>query len=211
MKKAVLMYMVLGVALLALAPSAKANYLLPGATVTPDAEIATGTIIADTGWLSFSMLDGTTGLVAEIVVADASNPYASGDLTFIYQVQDTKGTIEHLSGFDFSGFLTDVQAGTGGSGGSIMSGGILPGTVNRVSTGSVVEFNFAPFIGPGKYSSALIIATDATKYKPGTIGIIDGGGAGVVGYAPTVPEPATLSLVGMGLLGLLGLRKKRVA
>lgn len=215
-KKAVLTYTVLGLALLVLAPSAKATLLVPGATVAPSAEVASGGILADTGLLPFVLGDGTSGTVAEIVIADSANPFGAGDITFIYQVQVTAGPgIEHLTGFDYAGFATDVQSGGAGSGGSIIAGGVAPFDVNRAATGSVVSFNFiAPGVTPilpGSWSEALIIATDATTYKPGTIGIIDGSAAGLLGYAPAVPEPATLSLMGMGLLSLLGFRKRENA
>jgi len=213
-KKAVLTYMVLGIALLVLAPSAKANVLLPGGTVAPDAPNVNGGIIADTGWQNFSY-PGTTGEVLELVVADNTNPYGAGDMSFIYQVQITGGghpAVVTLSGYDYTGWQTDVQAGCE-VGDALLpcAGSTMPVNVTRTADGSSVNFNFTPELGAGMWSYSLIIATDATSIVPGSIGVQDGGGTTANGYAPGVPEPATLSLIGMGLLSLLGLRKKQNA
>jgi len=216
--------MVLGVALLVLAPSAKANPLAPGGTVAPDVcnGCSLGTILAGKYYVpwSYTTTNGvTSGLFEELVITgDASNPYGASDLTFYVAVQDNSSSVdalERVTVSSFTGFSTDVAYdNTTYCGFSPCTAALVdPTSVSRSLNGSVVGFNWpagAP-IGNGDWSSSLLIFTNATTYKPGQVAIIDSGSADLVGYAPSVPEPATLSLLGIGLLGLFGFRKKENA
>jgi len=206
-KRSAWLYMVLGMCLLLVAPMAKANALLPGGTVAPDPANVNGAILATTGWVPFSFA-ATTGQVEELVVSNSTSPFGPGELAFVYQVQISSGTFEHLTGFDFAGYLTDVGSGCE-VGDALLpcAGSTLPTNINRTGDGSTISFNFSPELVGGMWSYALIINANTFLYKTGSIGLIDGGGATVTGYEPT-PEPAICSLLGVGLLGLLGLRKK---
>lgn len=202
MKKAYLSFVV-AVATLAFVSSAKANVINPGQTVAPDAIATKGTILQDTGLMPFTLADGTSGTVAELVVQDTASPYASGDYSFVYQVTVSSGNVGAITGYNYAGFLTDVEAGVG-CGGSVTCSGTqnAPTSASRTADGGTIQFNFSPFVVAGQNSESLIIATNATSYHSGLIGVIDGAATTLNGWAPNVPEPAVASLLGIGLLAL---------
>jgi hypothetical protein len=193
-------------------PVSRADTLVPGGTISvPSSTILNGTIIADTGLQSFNFV-GDTGTVAELVLRD----FNTGNVDFVYQIVVTGGLIGSLTGFNFAGFATNVGFGTpanGQFGGSVTNGGtVAPSSIGRSADGSVVQFNFNPNIS-GVTTYALEIQTDASGFTSGSIGLIDGGGATLNGFAPSnsVPEPTTNSLLGAGLVSLFALagwRKK---
>jgi hypothetical protein len=200
--------------LVATATPSFATSLTPGGSVTPSVDGGGFTQLAYTGPMSFNFA-GDTGRVQEWVgtVAGLSNPFPGG-LTFIYQFTVTAGIIDSLSASSFGSFLTDVQyAGCGLAGcfgsGTLLPPNSVPPNATRSPDGTVVQFNWLNTpVGAGQTSVALEIFTNATAFYGGSIGLFDGGGATFSGFSP-VPEPATLSLLGTGLLALAGgLRKK---
>jgi hypothetical protein len=195
-------------------PVSRADTLPPGGTIaSPSSMIimSTGPSLANTGALPFSFV-GDTGTVTEIVFQDT----ITGNLDFVYQVTVATGFIGGVTGFNFAGFMTNVGFGTPANnqcgGGIACTGTVAPSSIQRSADGSVVQFNFNPNIS-GVTTYALEIQTDASGFTSGSIGLIDGGGATLNGFAPSnsVPEPATNSLLGAGLVSLFALagwRKK---
>lgn len=193
-----------------------ASVIPPGDSVSPvPTADAAGAIMMDTGLVPYSYLGGVdTGTVREIVVADSSNPFGAGDLTFIYQVHVATGDIGRLTGFDYTGFLTDVVQHSGHPP-LITTGTHAADLADRSPDGSVVGFDFLTPISPEPSptdsttdtSQALLVRTNATSFTSGSIGLIDGGGTTVAGFAPApVPIPSS-AWGGLGLLGLLAIRR----
>ncbi len=181
--------------------SAQAIPVAPGGAVAAGAvPNPVPTILADTGLEAFSFGSPlATGTVREIVVADAGNPFGAGKRSFVYQFRDTTGDVGRITGSFFT------------------SGTAMPSTIDRSGAGDVVGFNFIPPVTPDGGSSdtsfELIIRTNATNFGPGSIGIIDGGGQTLAGFAPTpttaVPEPAPIVLLGLGAAGMWTYGRKR--
>ncbi len=177
-------------------------------------------ILADTGLEAFSFGSPlATGIVREIVVADSSNPFGAGKLSFVYQFRVVTGDVARLSGSSYAGVLTDVGINIPMAP-FFTSGTAMPSTIDRsAGLGDVVGFNFIPPVTPDGGSSdtsfELIIRTDAFTFVAGSIGVIDGGSETLSGFAPTpghafqTPEPASIVLLGLGAAGICAYGWKR--
>jgi len=124
-------------------------------------------------------------------------------LLFVYQVSNEPigvhaDHIQTLSTTDYSGFTTDVDVD-----------GVAGKIISRGSSGSTVTFNFLN-IEDNTTSPLYWVQTNASYYTWGGTNLIDGGTANLRTYCPTaIPEPASMVLLGIGILGLFGLGRKK--
>ena len=187
----------------------------PGNTIFPvDCTGSTsGTLLAFMSQsFSYHTTAGTnSGFVYSAVYNDG------GTLDFYYQVvnSSTSATaLARMTANTFTGFTTNsafIANGHTLGGTSFVDGTVMP--VTSDSTGAVIGFSFYPVITdeiqPGQESNVLIISTNAKSYSNGNAAIIDGGSTFVNAFQPTgVPEPATLGLLGLGLIGVASLRRR---
>lgn len=199
----------LAVFALALLPVAAihATPILPGMMVTGSPLAYGGTVVgSQVGTIS----PGTfTANYLETVYSDPFNIHCVGCLDFVYQLTDvgTSGDVEHLTGFSFGGFLTDV-------GYTAVLGGHAPDMITRTSNGNTIDFNFlgGQNIEPRDFSDFLVVQTNATQFTSGLVSIQDGSAGTSDGLAPAppVPEPSSLLLLGTGLVSVAGVARKKL-
>jgi hypothetical protein len=96
---------------------------------------------------------------------------------------------------------------TAGAFGSFTTGGVTPISANRATGASI---NWTYLLAGSQTSAILMIKTNAPAFTAGNISFQNSGIAAVSGFQPTVPEPTTLSLMGLGLLGLGLIRRRQV-
>jgi hypothetical protein len=178
---------------------AHATSLAPGSTVGPGAGGPSGSKIADTGVVAFGNLT-TGGFVQEQVYK--GNLFGANDLSFVYQFQVSNGDIARLTGSAFGAFLTDVTQAPNAA------GEIAAISADRGPSGDPVGFNFTfpPGVVSPQLSFQLVVATNATNFTGGNIGLIDAVTSNVPGFAPfaPVPEPASIVMLGLGAAGMCG-------
>ncbi|MCI0536490.1 MAG: VPDSG-CTERM sorting domain-containing protein [Verrucomicrobiales bacterium] len=141
---------------------------------------------------------------------DGVNPV--GGLTFVYQVRldDDDGVdledISRFTTFTWESFFTAVEQ-------DASSGEAGVDADRDAAPGSTVGFNFAAGFFEGEDSALLIIRSDASAWRPGIGGVINGQTSNVEILAPdrrAVPDGGTTGLLlGLALLSIEGLRRFR--
>src|SRR5581483_529633 len=190
-----------------------ATTLSPGTQITPAVDNnAGGLILADTGQIGFSF-GGDTGTVEEFVGTNVDNPFAAGDISFVYQITVTGGHIVNLTSenFNIPGIKLDVTQED-----FALAGFPTPTTqaasASLTGDGTTLGLGFTPPDGltAGETSYLLIVNTNQTTWEDGLFSLQDGATGNFNGFVPQpTPEPGSLALLGTGLLGFAGVARRK--
>jgi len=199
--------------------TAKAFSLVPGGLISPFSSgsftLPSGaTLLAFINQVPVSGQDAYNNVVFSGTLSEKVYSVPNVGMLFEYTFSNTGpgkpgDTIGHLSVGGYTGFTTDVDAN--GLGVSPFGPGLTPSSIDRSGSGDVLDFNFLAGVPVGFSSDTLWIQTNAPSYTFNSTQLQDGGNSQTPTYGPATPEPATMLMFGMGALGLVGLRKRKVA
>ena len=139
------------------------------------------------------------------VYTDPTNPFCANCLDFVYleaNSKDSSGSVQTISVSNFGSYSTIV--------GDVTNGVVA---TDFTSVNGTITYNFsgANAIGPNQSAGFLVIETNATAFQAGTVTISDGTDTFTgPGFQP-IPEPATFTLLGTGLLGAVGVIRRKFA
>lgn len=192
--------------------TAKAFSLVPGGLISPFSSgsftLPSGaTLLASINAVPVTGADVNNTVVFVGTLSEEVYSVPNVGMLFEYTFSNTGAgligdTISHLSVAGYGGFTTDVDAN---------GSGVTPSSIDRsAGSGSVLDFNFLTGVPVGSSSDTIWIQTNANYYIPNSTQLQDGGNSRTSTYGPA-PEPATMLMFGMGALGLVGLRKRKLA
>lgn len=215
MKKLVFMLLV-GVFALGITATANAIPLaieIPGPPVfvAPTGVASPGAALVAIASLSipYTCVDGGGGVWATGILNQWVKVLPSGNMLFEYQVINSAASVAGITLMDttiYTPFTTDVNTDFSG---------VSPWSFRRPFPGADIQFNYGGIGGLGAVATSDIMWIETNAQSFGLIGTTQLQGVGntqLVTYAPRVPEPASVALLGLGLLGFVGkLRKKFMA
>jgi len=185
---------------------------LPGDGVVPSGPGVS--VLSDTTE-SFAGKDSQGGTVFTGNVESWVYKVAGGDLDFVYQVSNNSSfpnadSITAMSVASFDHFTTDVDYVPN-------TGSVAPYDATRDLTGAVVGFDIYSGIAPTQNTDLLVIDTDATTFSMnGNAAVSDGGTGDAAVNVPlasvsqeSLPEPASLAILGVSVCGLTMTRPTR--
>jgi PEP-CTERM motif len=207
--KQIFLVLLTAVALILAVSTASATPLPPfSSTLVSPTALPPNTLLASvTDPFNFT---GNVGSITETV----NRNNGTGMLFFTFQVQVISGDIARLTTGTWNNLIVIDAA-------QVLGTGVVPATTaDRNGFTGTLGINWGTITGvppilAGQTSDLVVLSTNAINFTSGTLGLIDTGASGplsgfvaVFGAPPATPEPATLSLLGFGLLGLGTLRKK---
>lgn len=199
----------LAIAVVACTQTAHGNVIPIGTSGPPD--VFTG---QSPGTLLANMLDpfsvgATSGTLETAVFREAA-----GTLDFYYQVNvtTTASAVDFLNVFGYDGFpaADEGYRTDGGSlpGGVFVNGTVIPTSVFRAT--DRIAFTLTG-VGANQSSSVLEVQTTATAFVNTAFAQVAGGDgqtSALATFGPVAPEPGSIVLIGCGLLGIAGFRRR---